>query len=641
MADNVMNHEDKKPRRMNLWKFSLCLFFTAILPGIADATPSAVAKFTQSISTDPASGIQIKASSAFSDVPSFGMFPLIIEITNATNNAHSWQISITAQNSSAWQATAKLERSLTVGPRSRQKFELLVPLISAIRPTVDDDFPNNLYGTISGYGVDHGHLSFTTTYKKHYEKKYSHYIAVSENLGLFREEIATHFETSGNLTLYGSVFNPGETPGNWKALAGVVKMFLTENDLLALSPQSKTALRDWLFQGGKLFIIGPRHFTCPPAELEVPPESLTFRTKDSDPQISYGTGAIDCKTFDKEATLEFLTTQAHPYSSDLAPFVYGVSKRHNAGLAELALQFAKPELEGFVIMSIVLLYALSVGPLNLYVLTGKAKRYRLYITTPIIAVVTSAVISAFILLKEGTGGVGRQILTVFLDPQERRALVIQEQVSKTALLLNTGFDWNGDALITPVARSGLSNVQLAGSLTKSRSRNNWNEQRLLTGTYTWAESSLGDDFIQSRSLQAQAIETIVPTRAAVEIVTRDSSQVTAISSINTTLEQLFYIDQSGLLYQGHAVRPGERAALTLSSRRTFSNWLNKVFEQSGAPSRELRDRLIDRQNIFVAQAKGDAGFGIITHPDINWEDTSVTLFGTVIEGQRSFGEGLQ
>jgi amino acid transporter len=95
-------------------------------------------------------------------------------------------------------------------------------------------------------------------------------------------------------------------------------------------------------------------------------------------------------------------------------------------------------------------FAAIVGPLNLYWLAGGARRHRLFWTTPLISLAASLLLVVVILLQDGFGGVGKRVLLTYILPGEKKAVVLQEQVTRTGVLLGREFDVQEDVFLTPL-----------------------------------------------------------------------------------------------------------------------------------------------------------------------------------------------
>ncbi len=69
-----------------------------------------------------------------------------------------------------------------------------------------------------------------------------------------------------------------------------------------------------------------------------------------------------------------------------------------------------------LILSFVLVFGALIGPVNLFVFARGKKRFRLFWTTPLISIIASVALIVGILLTDGIGGSGKQLIAVFSLP---------------------------------------------------------------------------------------------------------------------------------------------------------------------------------------------------------------------------------
>ncbi len=94
------------------------------------------------------SGISMKITSHYNDIPPSGMLPVRVEITNRTASPRSWDILITQTNPPRG-GSSRLSTTIDAPARSERTFELLVPLLNQ----ADAYRYSTLTASISGYGV--------------------------------------------------------------------------------------------------------------------------------------------------------------------------------------------------------------------------------------------------------------------------------------------------------------------------------------------------------------------------------------------------------------------------------------------------------------------------------------------------------
>lgn len=630
MNQKLMDHHSRYHHRT--WRLIYC-FIVFFINSLFFWFPSiSFGDFEAGISTDPSAGIAMKISSPFTDIPDSGTFPLHVEITNLTSSDLTWVLNATTSNSAVWRANTKSTYALTVPASSRQRYDLLIPLLARPKSASNNSSYNNLVGEISGRGVKYGHFNIYPQNRKNYHYPSTPYIAVSDKLVGARDLLETEFDAQHQKNFLGSVFDSKKLPGDWRALSGVEAIWLSTGDLSQLPVNSKASIKDWVFRGGSL-VVATEERSCTLDELKLLTDNkLANHVLPAASPIDFGLGYIEC----------FQSSPQHVMASIIEKTILGQehpllhgrwsSISTKSRLAEL---FAKPVEEGVLVFVLVVLYATTVGPLNLYKFASKGKRYRLYWTTPLIAVTTTILIASYVLLKEGTGGVGKRITAVLLQSEEKLAFALQEQVSKTALLVSTSFPFQEKFLITPLARADIS--ERADSYKHRKKYSSTQEEATLAGTYSWSNSEIGGDFFGSRSLQSQLIERFIPSRAHIEVSFPKGSAPQLQSSVSGILDEIYVFDATGKFWRAGQVRPGELITLLPATSSQFDRWKKISLSYAGEALEQFVDTAqtdIRGQEVrFVARLKGNSNFILDTHTDISWEDDTVVVFGRALTSE--------
>ena len=163
------------------------------------------------------------------------------------------------------------------------------------------------------------------------------------------------------------------------------------------------------------------------------------------------------------------------------------------------------------------LFAAVAGPVNLFVLAPATRRHRLFWTTPLISCAATLLLVAVILWQDGFGGRGERVMVTRLFPGQRQAVVMQEQVARTGVLLSRRFTVPEDLVLSP--------LKTPGTGSRSYEQSGW---------------AYGGDWFTSRSVQAQRAEAIVPSRAEIQLLpaTAADAPPVVVSSIPATLREI-------------------------------------------------------------------------------------------------------
>ena len=188
-------------------------------------------------------------------------------------------------------------------------------------------------------------------------------------------------------------------------------------------------------------------------------------------------------------------------------------------------------------------FGLLVGPLNIFVF-ARRRRERLFWTTPLISVSASLLLMGMIIGRDGSGGHGLRTAVVCLFPQSRMQVVMQDQTSRSGLLLGASFSTADPAYI----RQAPADPPAAKGRALQYDR----------GVY-------GGHWFESRAVQSQRAITASPSRAEVTLLnpveTGSGAAPIVVSSIAATLDPLIYRGQDGRHWIGHNVRTGQKQTL--------------------------------------------------------------------------------
>ncbi len=560
----------------------LCLWVVLSLVMSVDAgTP-----LNETIS-DPASGIRIEASMVFDHAPQQGAVPMRIRIANDTGSDGVWRFQFSSEGreglvtTSLFKVGAGQTRTFAIAPLKEQGF-------SAARMR------------ISGPGVIHEQAVIPVFQSKGGSHRVP-FLVMSNSLAkhsvaLFRSYLKAKKEGMG----FGVAgFDPTELPEHWRGLIGIEWLSMTEAEWAGISPEIRAAIRRWVAFGGELVIASPNPAASPWGSTF----SLPNRQLSGAGPYPYGSGYFRAIRWDgSKMPMDALETlvQSRRFASqenasdDWAPF-----KRLNT-----------LEPHRLFITLFVLAFAVVVGPINLFYFAPAGRRHRLFVTTPLLSLGGTFILLLAICVKDGTGGTGSRFTALQLLPGGHEMLVMQDQVVRTGLLLSSRFTLKEDASLRPV------NVPDRPSL----------EYAIDGQTYS-------GQWFRSRSVQAQQLAAVRPTRATLTLVERTVSGVpVVVSGMENPIEELFFRDADGSLWRGAMLRKGERTNLTPvagDGRAEWIRWWNvatiDAFPESQVARREARISL--SKGHFSATLATPAGVPIETLDSIRWQDDRVVAFG--------------
>ena len=249
------------------------------------------------------------------------------------------------------------------------------------------------------------------------------------------------------------------------------------------------------------------------------------------------------------------------------------------------------------------LFAVLVGPINLFLLAPASRRHRIFWTTPVISCAASLLLILVIVFQDGFGGHGERVMLVRLFPDQKQAVVMQEQVARTGVLLSRRFTLSEDVLLTP--------LELASSVSRS---------------FEQSGREYSGDWFMSRLVQAHRAEAILPSRAELQLLNPAEAAGGAapivVSSIPATLKEVGYLDKEGHQWSGENLHTGERVTLHPQKRpspepvATGSHFFLHLQESA-------------RRELGTFFAVADNGPFIDTLPSIRWRKQQAVYLGPV------------
>ena len=155
-----------------------------------------------------------------------------------------------------------------------------------------------------------------------------------------------------------------------------------------------------------------------------------------------------------------------------------------------------------LIFGFIAIFGILVGPVNLFWLAPAGKRQRMFWTTPLLSLGGSLLLVAIMVLQDGIGGNGARLTLAILQPEQKRLALMQEQVSRTGVLLKRSFP-----IVEPGWMQPLDLAKAESSYSSREGRHSFDE----------TDTTRTGDWFASRSVQAQLLETVRPSRAAIEV----------------------------------------------------------------------------------------------------------------------------
>jgi hypothetical protein len=476
------------------------------------------------------------------------------------------------------------------------------------------------YGTlnfsVSGYGVESG-MAGSVNHPGSYGGGRTGYI------GMGRAVSAKHWSAlRNNLTsaaparssgpthseLDGSEVDMASAPEDWRGYSGLEQLWMAESEWLAMRPAAKAAMLDWVAMGGRVYVLASESTEARAQQLGMPPLVGDVRR--------HGAGDIVLMEA-KDGTLSIfaMTREVHRAdASGLRSHLDGYDKKW--GLRELAGELS---LKAGLIFGFIAIFGILVGPVNLFWLAPAGRRQRMFWTTPLLSLGGSLVLLAIMVLQDGIGGNGARLTLGILQPEQKRLAIMQEQVSRSGVLLGRAFPIGEPGWMQPLelARPGYANPM-----------------REARHEYTETETMRRGDWFSSRSVQAHLLETVRPSRAAIEVFPAAAvgEAPSVLSNLESSLKVLFIVDDAKQVWRAEDVGTGEKKATKRSSRAELDAWLlNGPARHAGPVIAATMAELGKQTGCAFAELADASKFAVPTLSSIRWTDDHAIVAGKFLK----------
>lgn len=253
------------------------------------------------------------------------------------------------------------------------------------------------------------------------------------------------------------------------------------------------------------------------------------------------------------------------------------------------------------LLLIVLLFAILIGPVNLYILARRKRQIWLLWTVPSLSLVASVTVFGYATFAEGWNGYSRTQSLTLLFEDENMASTIGIAAFYCPLTPRDGLHFDYETECMPqIDRSSYSSAQ-------GREIDWTNDQHFKTG---WIASRIPTHFKLRKSQMRR--EKIVFTRS-------QSRQCQALNGFGVLVETLYYADADGKVYRAENLQPGEKtnmqevdiSSLSVAASPKFArdifekDWHFAVNEILEEPIRYLRPNCyiaVVREPLFVEAA---------------------------------------
>lgn len=398
-------------------------------------------------------------------------------------------------------------------------------------------------------------------------------------------------------------------PEDWRGWSVFSCCLLDESDWIAMSASQRKAFLDWVGLGG---IAGVLVTDASTERLD----QIGWPVADPAGRRRVGAGEIVPLPWDgmqlTPADVEaFLHQQSlHPRSDQLSQYSYANGSLGadlwEGGFTQLYGVFGPRRLPIVAILCFLVVFGLVAGPVNLLVFARPGRRARMFWTTPLISLVATLLLLGLIFLRDGIGGAGARRVLCLLMPEQNGMAIIQEQFSRTGVLLGNSFPIEEPSWMRPLGRGAIGRGLLE---VEGKQREG--------------------DWFSSRADQGFLLETVRPSRAKVELIANGPAPPAVISSVDVPLDRLFVIDEQGEYWTARDVGTGERKSLERSDEVAYAEWFRSIAADAGPIRASALERVRNRAGNVYAETSAARDVALATLGSIRWIDEKAVFIGPV------------
>ncbi|MCH7225676.1 hypothetical protein [Haloferula sp. A504] len=565
--------------------------------------------------THPKDKTRIEVESLFSMAPPTGYLPLRVTVVNQRKNDGRLRLRCLSESGVDPQDSAmESEFSIESTAGTAKTTDLLVPLTTRFDSSGYEGL--SVQVLMSGsFGGNNGSLS-CNFHPDGPAILMSEPLFTPNSSALDAQLNSTRSGGYGSYT-FAARFTPSKLPEDWRAYSGYDVIMLTDDDWGGMPPGARAAVLQWIRLGGVASIYRRASTSF---------GTLGIETQEAGNSTTYGLGTIELLNqsgstptgLDAKKTVNRYHTSRGGLTIDALS--ESISDDYSSGWA-LQDEFGKQKFDYLIFIIVLIAFGVLVGPVNLFVFAKSGMRHKLFITTPVISIATSVLLIALILMRDGTGGRGARIALIEVRPEsgENRAYVVQEQVSRTGVLLGSSFKIDEDSAITPVPIANSAWARLTPGVGGAGMR--------FTGNFTEGGMEISGDWFQSRSEQGQLIRAVVPTRGRIELKGAGGAP-TFVSTYDFPVERLYYADRSNGYWMVRDLEAGKATTGTPISEAEYRSAVGDESRRLARRQREQLNRVSKRADHYVAVATEAPA--IETFDAINWVDTRTILTGPVL-----------
>lgn len=398
-------------------------------------------------------------------------------------------------------------------------------------------------------------------------------------------------------------------PEDWRGWSSLREIVLTDDDWTAMPARSRRAMLEWIALGGQAMLLA----TDADGERL---DRLGLPAVQADGRRRVGAGEIVPLADSAFPARSDGDPQADELAGVIARPTGSLDTRWSGDWLARSAGFGERDLPVSAILVFLVLLATIAGPVNIMLFAGRGRPSRIFWTTPVISLVATGMLLGLMFLRDGVGGAGARRTIVLLDPDRNTMAVLQEQFSRTGILLGRSFPIREPSVMLPQPTDASSGISMTG-MSRAGSFVEVDDERR-TG-----------DWFSSRSDQAFTLQAVRPGRGRIEVLgPPDAPEV--LSSLDVPLARLFLVDDEGRCWKTGPLDAGERRRLEPAVEGEFAVIRNDFAGNASPPISRACGRLASVRGYAWAEAAAPRNVAIATLDAIRWTSDVVWFVGPVV-----------
>jgi hypothetical protein len=343
---------------------------------------------------------------------------------------------------------------------------------------------------------------------------------------------------------------------NWLGYTAYDVVLLTDQEARSLPEDVQLGLQRYVESGGVLHIIGQD--TIDGLSRSIPAGMRAASHKTLDGTVSLGFGEIRLQELPLDISTVFELWNGAPKRIEFPDQSVRLQNETRIPVRGLSI--------------LMILFAIAIGPVNIWLLSRKGRKMWLWWNVPLISVLTCLTVFTYSLLAEGVQGHGKMTALTLLDENTHRGTTLGYASFYSPLSASDGLHFSYDTDVFLLDENDDSNDPY-------RYRRHRRDGRATRIDWT-KDQHFTTGWILPRTPANFALRKNEPRRERMIFRKGDDGSVTAVNGLGIDIETLCYTDPEGVVYSGTHLMAGQEMVLERLGRAPAADLsLRKIYAE--------------------------------------------------------------